>query len=63
MVSLGLNGDQPLGPPQAIVSGWNYAEGVQPQGAPVGLWELDDGSVLISEDHNGTLLRLAPSRR
>jgi glucose/arabinose dehydrogenase len=63
LVSLALDHDRPLGPPQAVVSGWNYADGVQPQGAPVSLWELDDGSVLISEDHNGTLLRLAPSRR
>ncbi len=49
----------PQGKPQPLVSGWDAAKGVRPQGAPVGLAEMADGSVLISEDHNGTLLRLA----
>jgi glucose/arabinose dehydrogenase len=58
-VALGADG-RPSGQPQEIVYDWDYAAGVHPQGAPVGLWQLDDGSVLITEDHNGTLLRLAP---
>lgn len=62
LVSLGLDGQsQPQGAPQDVVSGWTYVEGQHPQGAPVGLWQLDDGSVLVTEDHNGTLLRLAAS--
>ncbi|MFE0755336.1 PQQ-dependent sugar dehydrogenase [Inquilinus sp. NPDC058860] len=52
----------PQGEPQPLVSGWDAAKGVRPQGAPLGLAELADGSVLISEDHNGTLLRLARAR-
>lgn len=49
----------PQGKPQPLISGWDAAKGIRPQGAPVGLAEMADGSVLISEDHNGTLLRLA----
>ena len=49
----------PVGVPREIVNGWNYSEGGHPQGAPVALAEMDDGSVLITEDHNGTLLRLS----
>ena len=62
LVSLGLGADgKPAGQPQDVVSGWDYDQGTRPQGSPVGLWELDDGSVLVTEDHNGTLLRLAPA--
>jgi len=49
----------PQGQPQPLVSGWDAAKGIRPQGAPLGLAEMADGSVLITEDHNGTLLRLA----
>ncbi len=59
IVSLALDGQgRPQGQPQDLVAGWDYAEGAHPQGAPVALWQMDDGSVLISEDHNGSLLRL-----
>lgn len=64
IVALGLEGGEGLpvaGMTQDVVSGWGYAEGSHPQGAPVGLWQAGDGSVLITEDHNGTLLRLAAS--
>jgi glucose/arabinose dehydrogenase len=46
---------------QPIIWGWDFHNGVNPQGSPVGLAEMPDGSVLITEDHNGTLLRLAKS--
>jgi glucose/arabinose dehydrogenase len=60
IVSLALDGQgHPLGQPEEVVAGWEYAASRHPQGAPVALCELDDGSVLISEDHNGSLLRLA----
>ncbi len=49
----------PTGPLQDVVSGWDVAKGDHPQGAPVSLFEQVDGSILITEDHNGTLLRLA----
>lgn len=50
------------GPLRDVVSGWEALPETRPQGAPVGLAALPDGSVLISEDHNGTLLRLARRR-
>ncbi|MEO6918548.1 MAG: PQQ-dependent sugar dehydrogenase [Collimonas sp.] len=61
LVSLALNAAyQPVGEPRDLVAGWNYRHGGYPMGAPVGLATLDDGSVVITEDRNGTLLRLAP---
>ena len=60
IVALALNQPgRPIGEPQEIVWGWNALPNVRPQGAPVALAEMADGSVLITEDHNGTLLRLA----
>jgi len=60
LVAIALDQDRrPTGEPVEIVGDWGPAPGRHPQGAPVSLWEMDDGSVLISEDHNGTLLRLS----
>ncbi|MDE1149042.1 MAG: glucose dehydrogenase [Azospirillaceae bacterium] len=50
---------RPTGPLHDVVWGWDVAKDDHPQGAPVVLARLPDGSVLITEDHNGTLLRLA----
>nr|WP_295742681.1 PQQ-dependent sugar dehydrogenase [uncultured Acidocella sp.] len=50
----------PEGEPWQVIWGWNGKPGQAPMGSPVSLAELPDGSVLITEDHNGTLLRLAP---
>ncbi|HZP67991.1 MAG TPA: PQQ-dependent sugar dehydrogenase, partial [Rudaea sp.] len=50
---------RPRGEPKDIVSAWDFARDDHPLGAVVALWQLDDGSVLVSEDDNGTLLRLA----
>jgi glucose/arabinose dehydrogenase len=51
----------PTGPLMDVVSDWDVLKGKHPQGAPVGIVEQADGSILIAEDHNGTLLRLAHS--
>ena len=49
---------QPLGTPEMLVGGWDAgAQG--PMGSPVSVAEMADGGVLITEDHNGTLLRLS----
>ncbi|AMP00539.1 glucose / Sorbosone dehydrogenase family protein [Collimonas arenae] len=62
LVSQALNATyQPVGEPQEIISGWHYRAGGHPMGAPVALATLDDGSIVITEDRNGTLLRLAPN--
>jgi len=64
LVSLALNAAyQPVAEPQDLVSGWNFLAGKHPMGAPVALAVLDDGSIVITEDRNGTLLRLAAERR
>lgn len=43
-----------------VVSHWNERDGLRPEGAPVGLFELSDGTVLIVDDKNKAILRLAP---
>jgi len=52
----------PVGSSIDLISGWNAATGVRPQGSPIAMLPLADGSILIVEDHNGTLLRLAAAR-
>jgi glucose/arabinose dehydrogenase len=42
-----------------IISHWNKVEGVRPEGAPVGLTMLLDETLLIVDDKNKALLRLA----
>jgi len=60
IVALGMNANGiPTGSSVDLVSGWQAAAHVRPQGAPVAMLELADGSILMLEDHNGTLLRLA----
>jgi glucose/arabinose dehydrogenase len=57
---------RPTGSPMPLVWGWDGKTGLTPPGAPVAVAEMTDGTVLVTEDHNGTLLRLAsedhPSR-
>jgi glucose/arabinose dehydrogenase len=63
LVALSVDADgQPSGQIENLISGWDVKKGDHPQGAPVGVFEQPDGSILITEDHNGTLLRLAPAR-
>jgi glucose/arabinose dehydrogenase len=60
IVAVGLDKDQrPTGTPTELVTDWEQRDGVHPQGAPVGLAEMADGSVLVTDDHNGTLMRLS----
>jgi glucose/arabinose dehydrogenase len=49
---------QPVGDPQDLVWGWGSAPGDHPMGSPVSLAELADGSLLVTEDRNGTLLKI-----
>jgi glucose/arabinose dehydrogenase len=50
----------PAGSPKDLVWGWTSAPGHNPMGSPVAVAEMPDGSILITEDRNGILLRLAP---
>ena len=58
IVALSLNADGRPGPETEVVSGWGSAAG-HPMGSPAALLQLPDGSVLIAEDRNRTLLRLS----
>jgi glucose/arabinose dehydrogenase len=61
IVSLDLDEKfRPRGEPQDLVWGWNSVPGDHPMGSPVALAEMQDGSVLVTEDRNGTLLKIAP---
>ncbi|WP_438465725.1 PQQ-dependent sugar dehydrogenase [Marinomonas sp. PE14-40] len=43
-----------------LIHSWNKVEGLRPEGAPVGLAMLKDETLLIVDDKNKALLRLAP---
>ncbi len=45
-----------------LVTHWNKVEGLRPEGAPVGLSQLSDGSILIVDDFNKSILRLAKGK-
>lgn len=60
IVSLALDADgRPEGRPADLVWGWDKVPGSHPKGAPVALATMRDGSILITEDVNDTLLRLS----
>ncbi len=60
LVAVALGKDlRPTGPPTELVTDWEQRDGSHPQGSPVGLAEMADGSVLVAEDHSGALLRLS----
>lgn len=42
-----------------VISHWNKVDGLRPEGAPVGMLQLRDGSLLIVDDKNKALLRLS----
>ena len=64
IVAVALDKDQrPTGTPSELVTDWEQRDGSHPQGSPVGLVEMADGSVLIAEDHSGTLLRLSRKKK
>jgi glucose/arabinose dehydrogenase len=49
----------PHGPEENVVAGWTTLAGVRPQGFPSALLQLPDGSILVAEDQNRTLLRIS----
>jgi glucose/arabinose dehydrogenase len=50
---------RPTGRSSELVSGWDAGEG-QPMGAPTDLKVGADGAIYVTEDRNGTVLRVAP---
>jgi len=57
-IALGADG-RPTGGEIDLVSGWTTVPGLRPMGQPSAMLQLPDGSVLIVEDQNRTLLRLS----
>lgn len=57
MVPVDENG-VPNGELRDLVRGWEKTD-TQPQGAPVDVLVADDGSIFVTEDKNGTLLRIS----
>lgn len=55
-----INGRGDLaGPNRDIVFGWNAARGIRPTGTPVGIATAPNGGLYVTEDGNGTLLRIS----
>lgn len=56
---------RPIGAPVELISGWNATPppNAQPMGSPVDVRIAGDGSVFITEDRNGTVLRLAQTAK
>lgn len=48
---------------QEIVFGWKALEGVRPRGAPTGLTQMNDGSILVLDDKNGAVLRISKGEK
>lgn len=42
-----------------VIGQWNQVENLRPEGAPVGLLQLQDGALLIVDDKNKSVLRLS----
>ena len=64
LVAVALDKDaRPTGTPSELITDWEQRDGSHPQGSPVGLVEMGDGSVLIAEDHSGALLRLSRRKK
>jgi glucose/arabinose dehydrogenase len=52
------SGGLPIGKVSELVAGWDAAEG-HPMGAPTDLKVGADGAIYVTEDRNGTVLRVA----
>jgi glucose/arabinose dehydrogenase len=58
LVPINARGDL-AGPNRDIVFGWNAARGIRPTGTPVGITTAPRGGLYVTEDGNGTLLRVS----
>ena len=57
LVPVDANGYPGSGQPMDIIRGWEKT-GTDPQGAPVDVMQASDGSIFLTEDKNGTVLRV-----
>lgn len=58
LIPINRNGDL-AGQSRDIVFGWNAVRGVRPTGTPVGITPAPNGGLYVTEDGNGTLLRIS----
>jgi glucose/arabinose dehydrogenase len=58
LIPINARGDL-AGPNRDIVFGWNASRGVRPTGTPVGIATAPRGGLYVTEDGNGTLLRIS----
>jgi glucose/arabinose dehydrogenase len=58
LIPVNARGDL-AGPNRDIVFGWNRARGIRPTGTPVGISPAPNGGLYVTEDGNGTLLRVS----
>jgi glucose/arabinose dehydrogenase len=58
LIPINARGDL-IGPTRDIVFGWTAARGVRPVGTPVGVAPAPNGGLYVTEDGNGTLLRVS----
>jgi glucose/arabinose dehydrogenase len=55
-------GAGPAAGPMVLTTGWNLAAGARPRGAPTGLAVAPDGSIWVTDDKNGAVVRIAADR-
>ena len=58
LIPINARGDL-AGQSRDIVFGWNAARGIRPTGTPVGITPAPGGGLYVTEDGNGTLLRIS----
>jgi glucose/arabinose dehydrogenase len=58
LIPINARGDL-AGQSRDIVFGWNALRGVRPTGTPVGIAPAPNGGLYVTEDGNGTLLRIS----
>jgi glucose/arabinose dehydrogenase len=58
LIPINARGDL-AGQSRDIVFGWNALRGVRPTGTPVGITPAPNGGLYVTEDGNGTLLRIS----
>lgn len=58
LIPINARGDL-IGPSRDLIFGWNAARGIRPTGTPVGIAPAPNGGLYVTEDANGTLLRIS----
>ena len=62
MYDVDQNGLPTYQQPTSLIFNWTALDGVRSKGAPVGLTVLNDGSLLIMDDKNNSIIRLAEGK-